>query len=101
MVCDVLNDGSLENGRVFADVTDDEAQGVPDGLKVDTHGNLWGTGPGGIWVFSPDGRHLGSIQPNERPANLTFGGPDDMTLFMTAQIGLYRIQTKVGWATGH
>lgn len=98
MVYDVLDDGSLENGRVFADVTDDVAEGVPDGLKVDVLGNVWGTGPGGIWVFSPDGRHLGSIQPTERPANLTFGGPDGMSLFMTAQTGLYRIRVQVRWA---
>ena len=98
MVYDVLDDGSLENGRVFADVTGEVAEGVPDGLKVDVLGNVWGTGPGGIWVFSPDGRHLGSIQPAERPANLTFGGPDGMSLFMTAQTGLYRIRVQVRWA---
>ena len=98
MVYDVLNDGSLENGRVFADVTGDEAEGVPDGLKVDEFGNLWGTGPGGIWVFSPDGRHLGTIRPTERPANLTFGGPDGMSLFMTAQTGLYRVRVQARWA---
>ena len=98
MVYDVLNDGSLENGRVFADVTGDKAEGVPDGLKVDEFGNLWGTGPGGIWVFSPDGRHLGTIQPTERPANLAFGGPDGMSLFMTAQTGLYRVRVQVRWA---
>ena len=98
MVYEITVDGTLENGRVFADVTDDEAQGVPDGLKVDTRGNIWATGPGGIWIFSPEGRHLGSIQPDERPANLTFGGPDGTTLFMTAQTGLYRVQVSVGWA---
>ena len=98
MVYDVANDGSLETGRVFADVTAAAAEGAPDGLKVDARGNLWGTGPGGIWVFSPDGRHLGSIQPSERPANLTFGGPDGRTLFMTAQTGLYRVRVEVGGA---
>ena len=100
MVYDVGEDGSIENGQVFADVTDDTAPGAPDGLKVDARGNLWGTGPGGIWVFSPDGRHLGSIQPTERPANLTFGGPNGTTLFMTAQTGLYRIRVEVSGA-GH
>ena len=98
MVYDVVEDGSLDNGRVFADVTDDAAEGVPDGLKVDARGNLWGTGPGGIWVFDPTGRHLGSIQPDERPVNLTFGGPEGTTLFMTAQTGLYRVRVEVGWA---
>ncbi len=98
MVYDVVENGTLTNGRVFADVTDDEAAGVPDGLKVDARGNLWATGPGGIWVFSSEGRHLGSIQPDERPANLAFGGPDGMTLFMTAQTGFYRIPVSVVWA---
>ena len=100
MVYDIVADGSLENGRVFADVTDEPSPGVPDGLKVDARGNLWGTGPGGIWVFSPDGRHLGSIQPTERPANLTFGGPEGTTLYMTAQTGLYRVSVRVGAAGG-
>ena len=98
MVYDVSEDGSLEDGRVFADVTEDVAEGLPDGLKVDELGNIWATGPGGIWVFSPDGQHLGSIQPIERPANLAFGGPDGMSLFMTAQTGLYRIRVNVRWA---
>jgi len=98
MVYDVVDDGSLENGRIFADVTDNPSQGLPDGLKVDTDGNIWATGPGGIWVFSPDGRHLGSIQPITRPANLAFGGPDGKTLFMTAGEAFYRVRTQIGWA---
>ena len=98
MVYDLVADGTLTNGRVFADVTDDDAAGVPDGLKVDARGNIWATGPGGIWVFNSEGRHLGSIQPDERPANLAFGGPDGMTLFMTAQTGFYRIPVTVRWA---
>ena len=100
MVYDLVDDGTLTDGRVFADVTDGDAAGVPDGLKVDTRGNIWATGPGGIWVFNSEGRHLGSIQPDERPANLAFGGPDGMTLFMTAQTGFYRIPVTVRWA-GH
>ena len=98
MEYDLVADGTLTNGRVFADVTDDDAAGVPDGLKVDARGNIWATGPGGIWVFNSEGRHLGSIQPDERPANLAFGGPDGMTLFMTAQTGFYRIPVTVLWA---
>jgi gluconolactonase len=91
----VLPDGSLGPGRVFADVTAEKADGLPDGLKVDEKGNLWATGPGGVWVFSPEGQHLGTLQPAEVPANLAFGGPDGKTLFMTARTGLYRIATAV------
>ena len=91
----VLPDGSLGLGRVFADVTAEKADGLPDGLKVDEKGNLWATGPGGVWVFSPEGQHLGTLQPAEVPANLAFGGPDGKTLFMTARTGLYRIATAV------
>jgi len=98
MVYDLAADGTVSGESVFADVTDNAAEGVPDGLKVDALGNLWGTGPGGIWVFSPDGTHLGSIQPTERPANLAFGGADGMTLYMTAQTGFYRVPVNVGWA---
>ena len=94
----VDEDGMLGDGRGFVEVTDDPGQGAPDGLKVDEMGNLWGTGPGGVWVFSPDGKHLGSIQPTERPANLAFGGGDGRTLFMTAQSGFYRIRVQVAGA---
>ena len=98
MVYDVEDDGMLGEGYVFADVTNEPGQGSPDGLKVDVMGNLWGTGPGGVWVFSPNGEHLGTIQPPERPANLAFGGGDGRTLFMTAQTGFYRVRVQVSGA---
>ncbi len=63
MVYDVKADGTLAGGRVFYDVTREQADGLPDGLKLDTRGNLYGTGPGGVWIFSPQGKHLGTIQP--------------------------------------
>jgi gluconolactonase len=91
----VMPDGTLAAGRVFADVTAEKADGLPDGLKVDEKGNVWATGPGGVWVFSPEGKHLGTLKPAEVPANVAFGGPDGKTLFMTARTGLYRIQTTV------
>ena len=68
--------------------------GVPDGLTIDEHGNLWATGQGGVLVISPDGRHLGTVQPDELPANAGFGN-DGRTLYMTARTGLYRVRTKV------
>ena len=94
MVFDVKADGTLANGRVFYDVTKEQADGVPDGMKLDTRGNLYGTGPGGIWVFSPEGKHLGTIQPPETPANCNWGDADGKSLYMTARTGLYRIKLR-------
>ena len=87
---DVGDDG-LSNPRVFYDVNDQTAGGAADGMKVDDAGNIFATGPGGVWVFAPDGTHLGSIQPDEVPANVGWGD-DGRTLYMTAQTGLYRIR---------
>jgi gluconolactonase len=81
----------LSNPRVFLDATGWDVDGVPDGLKVDQAGNLFATGPGGVWVISPDGEHLGIIQPAELPANVGFAD-DGRTLYMTARTGLYRIR---------
>jgi gluconolactonase len=91
MAYDVLEDGSLGNGRVFFDVNDQTDVGATDGLKVDVDGNLFATGPGGVWIFSPDGKHLGTIKPAEVPANVAWGD-DGSTLYMTARTGLYRIK---------
>jgi gluconolactonase len=68
---------------------------VPDGLRVDEHGNVWVTGPGGIWVIGPDGVQLGLIETPEFPANLAFGDPDGQTLYITATRSLYRVRTLV------
>ena len=95
MVFDVAGDGKLANGKVFADATAEKATGLPDGMKVDKKGNVWATGPGGVWVFAPDGKHLGTIQPPEVPANCTFGDADGKTLYMTARTGLYRVRVNV------
>jgi gluconolactonase len=95
MVFDVRPDGTLTNGRVFYDVTKETTDGLPDGLKLDTRGNLYGTGPGGVWVFSPSGKHLGTIRPPEVPANCHWGDADGKTLYMTARTGLYRIKLNV------
>lgn len=91
---DVASDGSVSNGRVFADVTAEKETGVPDGMKVDQQGNVYATGPGGVWVFAPDGKHLGTIKPAEGPANCGWGD-DGRTLYMTANTGLYRIKLAV------
>jgi gluconolactonase len=88
---DVQPDGSVSNGRVFFDVTAEQEDGLPDGMKVDTRGNLYCAGPAGIWVFSPDGKHLGTIKPPETPANCNWGD-NGSTLYITARTGLYRIK---------
>ena len=90
MAYDVQPDGKIANGRVFYDVTSETSEGLPDGLKVDTSGNIYATGPGGVWIFNPAGEHLGTIQPTEVPANVAWGD-DGHTLYMTARTGLYRI----------
>lgn len=94
---DVLEDGTLGSGRVFYDVNDQEAPGAADGMAIDRNGNLFATGPGGVWVISPDGTHLGSIQPDEVPANVSWGD-DGNTLYMTGRTGLYRIRLNTGGA---
>ncbi|MDQ3815976.1 MAG: SMP-30/gluconolactonase/LRE family protein [Armatimonadota bacterium] len=93
-VFDVQADGTLSNGRVFAELKEPSQNGVPDGMKVDAEGNVFSTGPGGVWVFAPDGKLLGKIAVPEVPANLAWGGNDYKTLYITAQTGLYRIRLK-------
>jgi gluconolactonase len=95
---DVNPDGTVKNPRLIKDVTSEKEEGVPDGMKVDSKGNIYGTGPGGIWVFSPDGRHLGTIKPPEIPANCGWGD-DGKSLYMTARTGLYRIKLAVAGET--
>ena len=92
---DVKADGTVANGQVFFDATSSTEDGGPDGMKVDQQGNVYGTGPGGIWIFSPAGKHLGTIKPPEVPANCAWGDADGKTLYMTAHTGLYRIRLKI------
>ena len=91
---DVQADFSLINDRVFIDM-DVEERGSPDGMKVDTEGNLYVTGAGGVWVITPDGTHLGTIEFPELPANLAFGGDSYQTMFVTARTSLYSVQIAV------
>jgi len=92
-VYDFHPDGSISNGRIFAS----EAQpgkGVPDGMKLHDKGNLYVTGPEGIWVWDPQGQHLGTIILPEQPANLTWGDPDYRTLYITATKSVYKLRTE-------
>jgi gluconolactonase len=94
-VLELDGDGRVLRRRIFADMSSDETDGVPDGMKVDVEGRVYCTGPGGTWVFAPDGRRLGVIRTPEVPANLAFGGPDLRTLFFTARTSVYTLRAKV------
>lgn len=93
-VYDVAPDGTLTNGRIFGDEPGEKNDGVPDGIKVDKNGNLFVTGPKGIWVWDAKGNHIGTIILPEQPANLTWGDKDYRTLYITATTSVYRLQTK-------
>ena len=89
---DVSSDGELANDRVLLDMASSDP-GVPDGLKVDVLGNVFCTGPGGVWVCRPDGTLLGRIVLPELPANLAWG-EDGSVLYLTARTSVYRMQTR-------
>ena len=80
------------NPQVFFDMSADKTPGIADGMKVDIKGNLYESGPGGIWVISPDGKLLGKILTPELVANLTFGDPDHKTLYIVARSSVYKIR---------
>jgi len=90
---DVEKDGTLNNGRVFAEIRS-EIPGNPDGMKPDVEGNLYVAAAGGVWIFTKEGERLGIIQTPERPSNLAWGGTDLGTLIITARTSLYRIDVK-------
>ena len=97
-VWDVNADGTLANGRMFFDGvgTGVIEEGIPDGMKCDERGNIWVTGPKGVWVISPAGEHLGTVEVPENVGNLTWGGEDWHTLYIPSTSSLYSIRTKVG-----
>ncbi len=96
MAFPVKEDGTLGEGKLFASAKDRVIKdpGLPDGLSVDLEGNVWASGPGGIWIFSPTGKLLGKIFTGERTSNCAFG-EDGKTLFVTADTYLCRIRTSV------
>ena len=92
---EVRPDGTLANKTVFFDATSEPGDDAWDGLKVDQDGNVYASGPGGLWILSPGGKHLGTIVGPEQPHNLAWGDEDHRTLYLAAQTGLYRIGVNV------
>lgn len=93
MAYDVNADGTVSNGRHFADMSSEEA-GVPDGMKVDVEGRVYCTGPGGCWVFERSGELIGIIKLPEYPANCGWGGPDNKTMYFTANTSVFSMRMK-------
>ena len=92
---DANADGTLSNGKVFFDMTSVKGEDAIDGIKIDHQGNLYVSGPGGLWIISPQGKHLGTIIAPKHPHNMAWGGDDGKTLYMTAQNTLYRMQLNI------
>lgn len=94
----VRPDGSLTDAKLLYDATADKRPGAPDGMKVDEEGNIYSAGPGGVWIFSPEGKPLGTILMPERVANVAWAGPDRKTLYITASSSIYRVNLNVAGA---
>lgn len=92
-VYDFHSDGTVSNGRIFGVEPGGPKDGVPDGMRLDRRGNLYVVGPKGIWVWDPQGHHLGTIVVPEQPANLAWGDSDYSTLYITATTSVYKIHT--------
>lgn len=91
----VLDDGTLASGETFFDMTHAPGEDAIDGVKVDIAGNVYVSGPGGLWVLSAEGKHLGTIKPPRHPHNMTWGDADGKTLYMTAQDRVYKMRLKI------
>ena len=89
---EVKPDGTLTNGKLFIDLSKETERGITDGMRVDTKGNLYETGPGGVWIISPDAKHIGTIRAPEQATNVGFGDPDKKTLYIAARSGIYKIR---------
>jgi len=90
---EVLADGTLANGKLFIDLAKDATErGITDGMRVDTKGNIYVTGPGGVWIISPEGKHLGTIRAPEQSTNVGFGDADKKTLYIAARTSIYKIR---------
>jgi gluconolactonase len=88
-------DGTLSNGQIFFDMTNAKGEDAIDGIKVDQRGNLYVSGPGGLWVISAEGKHLGTIITPKHIHNMAWGDADGQTLYLCARSSLYRMRLKV------
>jgi gluconolactonase len=92
---DVRHDGTLANGHIFVDLGKDPRPGAPDGLKTDRDGNVYTEGPGGVWIFSPVGKHIAELDaPVRQFVNFTFGGDDGKTMYLTSPEAVYSLEFK-------
>jgi gluconolactonase len=92
MEYNILEDGSIDQGRIFYDATSEvgKVKGLPDGLKVHPSGTIFATGPGGVWIFSPEGKHLGTISTGQATSNCALGN-GNRYLYITADMYLMRV----------
>lgn len=91
---EVQPDGSVAHETTLIDLNAEKLPGITDGMKVDTRGNIWTSGPGGIWIISPEGKPLGRIRTPELVGNLAFGDADNKTLYVAARSSIYRIRVN-------
>ena len=91
----VKPDGTLTDPKLLYDATADKRPGSPDGMKVDEQGNIYSAGPGGVWIFSPEGKPLGTILIGEKVANVAWAGPDRKTLYIAASSSIYRVHLNI------
>ncbi len=92
---EVQADATLRNGTLFFDMTSAPGEDALDGMKVDQKGNLYVSGPGGLWILSPEGKHLGTVVAPMHPHNMAWGGADGRTLYLCARSGLYRMHLNI------
>ena len=97
----VQPDGSVADGSVFLDPSSDPAKGVPDGLRLDQKGTIYSSGPGGVWIISPEGKHIGTIKVPEVVSNVAWGDKDGKTLYITGSTSVYRIKLTIQGDRSH
>ncbi len=98
---EVQPDGSVTDGTVLLDCSSDSANGVPDGFRVDGQGNIYAAGPGGVWIISPQGKHLGTVKVPEVVSNVAWGDKNRKTLYITASTSIYRIKLNIPGDRNH